>query len=108
MVSGALRAPDHGGLIPWRLIQFSDGQRESLATLFEQEKRRRNPSASESDLARAREHATRVPTVVAFVIAPIGDSQVPDHEQLLSAGAALGNFLFAAHALGYGAIILSG
>lgn len=108
MVSSALRAPDHGGLIPWRLIQFSDGQRESLATLFEQEKHRRDPNASDLDLDHAREHATRVPTVLAFVIAPIGNSQVPDHEQLLSAGAALGNFLLAAHALGYGAIVLSG
>lgn len=45
---------------------------------------------------------------MAFVIAPISGNDIPFHEQVLSAGAALGNFLFAAYAFGYGAIILSG
>ena len=108
MVDAALRAPDHGGLLPWRLIEFPRDQRSGLAKLFEDEKRRRDPVATEDDLARAREHATHAPVVLAFVTRPERNVLVPIHEQWLSAGAALGHLLLAAHTLGYGAIMLSG
>lgn len=108
MVDAALRAPDHGGLLPWRLIEFPQDQRDGLARLFEDEKRRRDPVATEDDLARAREHATHAPVVLAFVTRPERNVLVPMHEQWLCAGAALGQLLLAAHALGYGAIMLSG
>lgn len=108
IVDAALRAPDHGALLPWRIVQFADADRASLAQLFEQEKRRRDPLASLEDLARAREHATHAPVVLAFVVRPQRHALVPLHEQWLGAGAALGNLLLAAHALGYGAIMLSG
>lgn len=108
MTAAALSAPDHGGLHPWRLIMFPPEQRESLATIFEREKLRRDPLASERDLQRAREHANRSPALIAFVISPKARTRVPEREQLLAAGAALGNFLNAAHQLGFGAIVLSG
>jgi nitroreductase len=108
MVDAALRAPDHGGLVPWRLIEFPQDRRSALAKLFEDEKRRRDPIASDEDLGRAREHATHAPVVLAFVTRPERNVLVPMHEQWLSAGAALGQLLLAAHTLGYGAIMLSG
>jgi nitroreductase len=46
--------------------------------------------------------------VLAFVTRPKRHPLVPMHEQWLSAGAALGQLLLAAHAMGYGAIMLSG
>ena len=46
--------------------------------------------------------------VLAFVTRPERNVLVPLHEQWLSAGAALGQLLLAAHTLGYGAIMLSG
>lgn len=55
-----------------------------------------------------REHATHAPVVLAFVTRPERNVLVPLHEQWLSAGAALGQLLLAAHTLGYGAIMLSG
>ena len=64
--------------------------------------------ASSEDLSRAREHATQAPTVLAFVVRPRLHPMVPVTEQWLSAGAALGNLLTAAHLLGFGAIMLSG
>jgi len=104
----ALRAPDHGGLVPWRLIQIPHARRDELATLFEQEKQRRDPLATANDLARTREHASNAPTLLAFVVCPRHSVSVPAHEQWLAAGAALGNLLHALQALGYGAIMLSG
>jgi nitroreductase len=90
------------------VLEFRDGQRAALADRFEEEKRRRDPLASSTDLRRAREHATRPPVLLAFVVVPRARSKVPGREQWLAAGAALGNLLNAAHQLGFGAIMLSG
>ena len=46
--------------------------------------------------------------VLAFVVRTQRHQLVPQHEQWLGAGAALGNILMAAHACGFGAIMLSG
>ncbi len=108
IVDAALRAPDHGGLLPWRVIEFAAEARADLADLFAAEKLRRDPVASEEDVRRAREHATHAPAVVAFVVRPQRHPSVPVLEQWLSAGAALGGMLTAAHLLGFGAIVLSG
>lgn len=108
MIQAALGAPDHGRLLPWRLLEFRSGQREALAALFEAEKLRRDPLASDKDLARARAHATHPPGLLGFIVSPKPRKRIPAREQWLAAGAALGNLLNAAHAMGYGAIILSG
>lgn len=108
MLRAALRAPDHGGLHPWRVIEFRAEHRETLADAFEQEKLRRDPLASPADLRRAREHALRPPVLLAFLVSPRPRTKVPLREQWLGAGAALGNLLNAAHQLGFGAIMLSG
>jgi len=108
LLDAALRAPDHGGLRPWRVIEFRAEVRAELADLFEQEKLRRDPLASDLDWLRARDHALKPPVLLRFVVSPRRRSQTPTREQWLSAGAALGNLLNAAHSLGYGAIVLSG
>jgi nitroreductase len=108
IAQAGLHAPDHGGLHPWRLLEFAGGQRAQLADCFEAEKRRRDPLAPAADLQRAREHALRPPVLLAFIVSPKARTQVPLREQWLSAGAALGNMLNAAHQLGFGAIVLSG
>ncbi|TAL68383.1 MAG: nitroreductase [Burkholderiaceae bacterium] len=108
LIQAGLRAPDHGGLHPWRIIEFRARSRATLARCFEQEKLRRDPLASAIDLKRAREHATLAPVLLGFVVAPRQLSKVPLREQWLGAGAALGNILNAAHQLGFGAIVLSG
>jgi hypothetical protein len=52
IVDAGLRAADHGGLPPWRLIEFPQAQRTALADLFESEMRRRDPVATPEDVAR--------------------------------------------------------
>jgi nitroreductase len=108
ILQAALRAPDNGNLLPWRVIEFREEQRAALGDLFEQEKLRRDPLASANDVRRAREHATRPPVLLAFVVSPRSRSKVPLREQWLAAGAAMCNLLNAAHQLRFGAIMLSG
>lgn len=103
----AERAPDHEGLRPWRFVQVPDAQRDALAELFAQDAQARNLPPDE--VQRARERAHNGPALLALVcrIQP-GQADVPEHEQWLSAGAALMNFLNGLHLLGYGAKVLSG
>lgn len=108
LIQAGLRAPDHGSLHPWRIIEFRPHSRTALARCFEQEKLRRDPLAGANDLRRAREHAIQAPVLLGFVVKPRQLSKVPLREQWLGAGAALGNILNAAHQLGFGAIVLSG
>jgi nitroreductase len=108
IVRAGLRAPDHGGLMPWRVIEFAPENRAALAELFAEEKLRRDPLANADDVRRARAHATHAPTLLAFVVCIRAGVTVPVHEQWLAAGAALGNLLYAIHALGFGGIVLSG
>jgi nitroreductase len=107
-VGVALRSPDHGALVPWRVLELARAQRPALSDLFAAEKLRRDPLAGADDLQRARQHATQAPMLLAFVVCPRSGVTVPLHEQWLAAGAALGNLLNAFDALGYGAIVLSG
>lgn len=108
IIDAALRAPDHGNCLPWRVIEFPTETRSELAAIFEAEKIRRDPLATAEEVARARDHATHSPALLAFVVRPQQHPLVPPWEQWLSAGAALGSILSAAHLLGFGAIILSG
>jgi hypothetical protein len=103
----ALRAPDHGGLRPFRFVIVGDRQRPALAELFARDAIRCGHAAAEVDKARAR--AFNGPGLVALVgRVRDGVAEVPIHEQWLCIGAALMNFLNALHLMGFGAKALSG
>lgn len=103
----ALRAPDHGGLRPFRFVVVGDSQREALAELFARGALQRGQSAEEVDRARAR--AFNGPGLAA-VVARVRDDvpDVPAHEQWMAVGAALMNAMNALHLMGFGAKALSG
>lgn len=103
----ALRAPDHGGLRPFRFVVIGDSQRVALAGLFATGAQQRGQAAEEVERARAR--AFNGPGLVALV-AGVRDNvpDVPPHEQWLCVGAALMNFMNALHLMGFGAKALSG
>jgi nitroreductase len=103
----AERAPDHGLLRPCRFVRVTDGRRETLAGLFEADARSRG--LDDTECRRARERAFNGPALLAVVarIAPDVDD-APPHEQWVSVGAALMNFLNGLHLQGYAAKVLSG
>ena len=107
MTAAALRAPDHAGLIPFRFAAVRGSARERLADLFEQAAALAGKSAADAALDRHR--ALGMPLLVA-VIARIdtGHPVATVHEQWMTVGGALTNFLNAAHAMGYGGKMLSG
>lgn len=107
MVQAALRAPDHGGLVPFRFSVVAGDARAALADIFEAAalEAGKSPEAVRLD----RERGLRAPMSVA-VIARIdhGHPLAPVHEQWMAVGGAVAHFLAAAHALGYAGKILSG
>jgi nitroreductase len=103
----ARRAPDHGGLRPFRFVMVGDSQREALAALFAKGALQRGQGAKEIEQARAR--AFNGPGLAALVARVRDDiPDVPAHEQWLCVGAALMNFMNALHLMGFGAKALSG
>ena len=103
----ALRAPDHGGLRPFRFVVVGDSQRAELAELFARGALQRGQGAEEVKRARAR--AFNGPGLVALVARVRDDvPDVPAHEQWMCVGAALMNAMNALHLMGFGAKALSG
>lgn len=109
IVRSVASAPDHGALHPVRVIHVADAGRQRLAEVFVEAKRRRLPDALPMMLEREREKALNAPALLAVCARLREDVDgVPVAEQLVAVGAAIQNLLLAAHALGYGAILLSG
>lgn len=104
-LAAALRAPDHGRLVPWRAVVVED--RDALADLFEGFAR--DMGKSDEEVAIERDRARNGPMLVAWVVR-IDPTipEVPAHEQWMSAGGALTNFLNALHLMGFGAKTMSG
>jgi nitroreductase len=103
----ALRAPDHGGLRPFRFVVVSDAERSALAELFAAGAQQRGQALDEVERARARAYnGPGLAALVAHVRNDVPD--VPPHEQWLCVGAALMNFMNALHLMGFGAKALSG
>lgn len=102
-------APDHRRLTPWRLVIVPAEKRHLLAVAFAEALGERDKQATEAQLQEAREKAYRCPLLVA-VIARLSPAlgTVPAPERLIAAGCALQNMLLAAHAMGFGAGLLTG
>ncbi|WP_420433153.1 nitroreductase family protein [Hyphobacterium sp.] len=97
----AARVPDHGKMAPWRFVLFQGEDRayfgEVLAKIW--------ASENESDEARLEletQRFLRAPLVIGVISRVLEKHNIPEWEQILSAGAACQNLLIAAQAMGYG------
>jgi nitroreductase len=107
MVQAALRAPDHGELVPFRLCAVQGAARERLAQLFETYAREQGKDADGIAIERQRAWAAPL-TLAVMARIDLGHPQVPAHEQWMGVGGAVTNLLNAAHALGFAGKMLSG
>jgi nitroreductase len=103
----AARAPDHRRLQPFRFVRVADVQRERLGALFAAAASRRGSSPVAALHAATKAH--NGPALVAIVARVRDDVDgVPVHEQWITVGGGLLNFLNALHVMGFGAKVLSG
>jgi nitroreductase len=109
LLSAAASAPDHGQLLPWRLVLVPTSARERLAQVFADALLERDASALPEQVAQAREKAHRAPLLLLLVVdGARGDPEIDLHERIISAGCAVQNMLLMATALGFGSALTSG
>lgn len=106
MALAALRAPDHGELVPYRFTVIDSDSIDLLADLFGEAAQAEG--ASFEAVAAEMERARRAPLTVAVIANLRIERPIPAHEQWMAVGGAITNFLNAAHALGFAGKMLSG
>jgi nitroreductase len=95
----AARAPDHGKLYPWRFIVLQGEAKAAFAAQLDALAHQR-PDAAKAIAALGK--LKTPPLAVAIVSSPV-EGQIPEWEQVMSAGAVCTLMLTAAAAMGYGA-----
>ncbi|MGA9827912.1 MAG: nitroreductase [Rhodanobacteraceae bacterium] len=109
LLAAAIRVPDHGKLVPWRLLLLRGDARARLGDAISEIHQRNEPDIADNMLAKDRERFSFAPLVIA-VVARIESEhpRIPAQEQLLSAGCVAHNLLIGAHAQGFAAQWLTG
>jgi nitroreductase len=109
LLSAAIRVPDHGKLVPWRLVVIRGDARARLGDALAAIHLRNEPGAPPSVIEKDRDRFNFAPLIVAVVARIEPDHpKIPAQEQLLSAGSVAYNLLLGAQALGFGAQWLTG
>ena len=94
----AARVPDHGKLSPWRFIILEGADKTAFADALDALARARGDERAAGKLGKLR----TPPACIAVISSPkAGD--IPEWEQVLSAGAVCTTLLYAATAMGFGA-----
>jgi len=108
LLEAAIRVPDHGKLVPFRLIRLAGDAKLRFGEQLSALAIRNNPDLSEAKYEKERLRYTFAPLVMVVVACLQADSKVPEIEQKLCAGNVAYNILLGAYALGYGAQWLTG
>jgi nitroreductase len=110
LLASAMRAPDHGKLVPWRLLLIRGAARARLGERLAGIQSRKQPDASPAVIDKNRQRFGGGAPLIVAVVARLeaAHPKIPEQEQLLSAGCVAYNLLLGAHALGFGAQWLTG
>ena len=105
---GALRAPDHARLRPWKFIEVRGDSRDKLAKIFIDTATALNSDLSENEISKLEKAPHRAPMVIILAANIKEHPKVPEIEQIISLGAAAQNILFGIHEIGYSAVWRTG
>ncbi|HEY8681909.1 MAG TPA: nitroreductase [Rhodanobacter sp.] len=108
LLEAAIRVPDHGKLVPFRLIRLQGDAKLRFGGQLAALTIRQHPELSEAKREKERLRYTFAPLVIVVIARIDPHSKVPEIEQKLCAGNVAYNLLLGAHALGYGAQWLTG
>jgi nitroreductase len=108
LVETAVRVPDHGKLVPFRLITLRGENKLRFGERLAARAIERHPELSESKREKERGRYSFAPLVIVVVSRVDASSAVPAIEQQLTAGCVAYNLLLGATALGFGAQWLTG
>ena len=105
---GALRAPDHARLRPWKFIEVRGDSRDKLAKIFIDTATALNSDLSENEISKLEKAPHRAPMVIILADNIKEHPKVPEIEQIISLGAAAQNILLGIHEIGYSAVWRTG
>ena len=108
ILQAAMSAPDHGGLAPFRFLTIQGEARHQLAEVFGNATLGRDPDVDPAYLQKQRSKPLRSPLIIVVIAKIEQNPQIPEIEQILSAGAAVQHIQLACRALDYGSIWLTG
>ena len=109
LLSAAVRVPDHGKMVPWRLLLVRDAARTKLGEALSQLHAQVDPNVAPAKLEKDRARMAAAPLmIVVIAVVDEHDKKVPAQEQILSAGCVAYNLLIGAQALGLSAQWLTG
>jgi nitroreductase len=109
LLQAAIRVPDHGKLVPWRLLLIRGDARARLGSALAAIHARKEPDIAPAALEKDRDRYSFAPLIIAVVARiELDHPKIPAQEQLLSAGCVAYNLLLGAQALGFGAQWLTG
>jgi nitroreductase len=108
LLEAAIRVPDHGKLVPFRLIELRGDDKLKFGTQLAERAIRRDPELPESKREKERLRYTFAPLVIAVIAHLDDENGIPHIEQKLCAGNVAYNILLGAYALGFGAQWLTG
>lgn len=101
MLAIAARTPDHGRLVPYRLVVVPAERRPDLARLYTDALLETEPDAPPFKVDKSVANALAAPCLVVLISAPVPDHKIPLWEQHLTCGAVGMNLLHAGHAIGF-------
>ena len=99
LLTVASRVPDHGKIGPWRFVVLEGQAKAAYAERLERIAAHR----PDGDKCLTKLGKLKTPPMGVAVVSHITPGEIPDWEQILSAGAACTTLLYAATAMGYGA-----
>ncbi len=108
LLEAAIRVPDHGKLVPFRLILLHGEAKLRFGERLAEIGMRNRPEMTGAKLEKERRRYTFAPLVIAVIARIDADHKVPAIEQRLCAGNVAHNLLLGAYALGYGAQWVTG
>lgn len=108
MLQAAVRVPDHGKLVPFRLLRIQGQARHALGEALAARTLQRDPQAPTAAIEKDRARFSHAPLIITVIARITPDHKVPEQEQLLSAGCVCFALLQSAQALGFGAQWLTG
>ncbi|MFA0086202.1 nitroreductase [Vibrio sp. 10N.286.49.C2] len=106
IIKAGLRAPDHGGLTPWRFVLAQGNGLNKLATILSEASTLAGREQNVID--KAQKAPFRAPLVITVIASVTPHEKVPAFEQYLSAGCAVQAMQMAAVAQGFQAFWRSG
>lgn len=108
LLEAAIRVPDHGKLVPFRLLRMEGEAKLLFGAKLAEISIRNLPEMSESKREKERLRYTFAPLVLVVIACIDTTSKVPAIEQKLAAGCVAHNILLGTSALGFGAQWLTG